>query len=40
MKTKRADAESDANSQIDDYLQNAVETYKDSQTPPPAKPKG
>jgi hypothetical protein len=37
MKTKRADAEQNANSQIDDYLTNAVDTYKESQTPP--KPK-
>jgi hypothetical protein len=37
MKTKRADAEQNANSQIDDYLTNAIETYKESQEP--VKPK-
>lgn len=34
MKTKRADAEENANSQINDYLQNAVETYVESVKPP------
>jgi hypothetical protein len=34
MKTKRTDAEQNANSQIDDYLQNAVETYTESVKPP------
>ena len=34
MKTKRTDAEQNANAQIDDYLQNAAETYTESQTPP------
>ena len=33
MKTKRADAEQNANSQIDDYFQNAVENYKEWTTP-------
>ena len=33
MKTKRADAEQNANSQIDDYLTNAIETYKEMQVP-------
>jgi len=37
MKTKRANAEQNANSQIDDYLSNAIETYKESQEP--VKPK-
>jgi hypothetical protein len=34
MKTKRTDAEENANSQIADYLQNAVETYTESVKPP------
>jgi hypothetical protein len=33
MKTKRADAEQNAESQIDDYLQNAVDNYKEWTTP-------
>jgi hypothetical protein len=33
MKTKRTDAEQNAESQIDDYLSNAIETYKEMQTP-------
>lgn len=33
MKAKRADAEENANSQIADYLQNAVETYTESVKP-------
>jgi hypothetical protein len=34
MKTKRTDAEQNADSQISDYLQNAVETYSESVKPP------
>jgi hypothetical protein len=37
MKTKRADAEQNASSQVDDYLSNAIETYKEMQEP--VKPK-
>ena len=33
MKTKRAEAEQNANSQIDDYFQNAVDNYKDWTAP-------
>lgn len=38
MKTKRSDAEENAASQIDDYMQNSVEAYADSTIP--AKPAG
>ena len=43
MRTKRADAEENAASQIEDYLQNSAESYADAITPrgaaaPAAKP--
>jgi len=38
MKTRRADAEQNADGQIDDYLQNSTDSYVDGTTP--AKPKG
>ena len=38
MHTKRADAEENAASQIEDYLQNMTDSYVDDITP--AKPKG
>jgi hypothetical protein len=34
MKTKRADAEQNAESQIEDYYQNASENYKEWTAPP------
>jgi hypothetical protein len=38
MRTPRSEAEQNADSQIEDYLQNSTDSYVDSTTP--AKPKG
>jgi hypothetical protein len=36
MKTRRSDAEENADSQIEDYLQNSTDSYVSSTTPAPA----
>ena len=40
MKTRRADAEENADGQIEDYLQNSTDTYVSTTNPPAPRPTG